>query len=500
MFSFVRSIFSDGSSPGRDHHGHHSKDRRANADGHTPHFSASSSSKDTHLHHSASETFSSRHHHSHAPALAPRLSYPHLTALGGSTDTGDTLHPPISSSHYHRKHRLFRDCHDELASVCSQPPASPTLAASPAPLIGGAPAAVPVATPVFSEGPDSPASSKQPIPPSVTSILTGTPSSNPTNATAIPILLSPPPGDLGHPASSPTRGPLSTTSTASSSYATAVSSAPSPTTSSSTVTWVPLKPDGGAQPVPPGPGTRRLSLTIAAAAAAANLGIVLGGGSAGGTRGSTDAGQLGQSGGARTPRANSMLELILDQVEAGPVKAPMAYWHEFKRFVIQTRVIDTGIGVIVGRSFQEVVRSFVNDLFVPPIAAMFGDRVVNKFLVLRRGRTKGKSYKTVEEALADGAITLNYGRFVHQSINFLIVGLSVYWFLRVLKNFFEWRIDTHDRRPCPKCLSEIPKKAERCAFCAYDVPPAIEDGDQLDAIASTDSLAVPSPLVAKKKD
>ncbi|KAJ3098944.1 hypothetical protein HDU97_003581 [Phlyctochytrium planicorne] len=205
----------------------------------------------------------------------------------------------------------------------------------------------------------------------------------------------------------------------------------------------------------------------------------------GGVGGGGDAN--GNTGSVRTPRTNSVIDLLLDQVEAGPGKTPMAYWHEFKRFVIQTRVLETGVGVIVGRAFQEVVRSFVNDLFVPPIAVIAGDRVVNKFLILKPGRTKGKRFKTVEEAMADGAITLNYGRFVHQSINFLAVGLSVYWFLRglalrsflshlanvpaALKTFFEWRIDLHDRRPCPKCLSDIPKKAERCAFCAFDLPP-----------------------------
>ncbi|KAJ3219629.1 heme binding [Dinochytrium kinnereticum] len=192
--------------------------------------------------------------------------------------------------------------------------------------------------------------------------------------------------------------------------------------------------------------------------------------------GAVTGGSDSQNGGQlRTPRPNSVIDLLLDQVEAGPAKAPMAYWHQFKRFVIQTRVLETGVGVIVGRAFQEVVRSFVNDLFVPPIAAIAGDRVSNKFLVLRQGRTKGKKFKTVEEAFADGAITLNYGRFVHQSINFLAVGLSVYWFLRVLKNFFEWRADPHDRRPCPKCLSDIPKKAERCAFCGSDIPVSNRD-------------------------
>ncbi|KAI8927901.1 hypothetical protein BC831DRAFT_450915 [Entophlyctis helioformis] len=118
-----------------------------------------------------------------------------------------------------------------------------------------------------------------------------------------------------------------------------------------------------------------------------------------------------------------------------------------------------------------MVRSFVNDMLVPPLALLMGDRVVNLFLLIRRGRS-GRVPQSVEEAAGDGAITVNYGRFLHQVLNFFTVGCAVFYLLRVVKAFFKWRIDMpQDKRTCPHCLSEIPVQAGRCAYCTQVLPP-----------------------------
>ncbi|KAJ3071429.1 hypothetical protein HDU98_005358, partial [Podochytrium sp. JEL0797] len=112
-------------------------------------------------------------------------------------------------------------------------------------------------------------------------------------------------------------------------------------------------------------------------------------------------------------------------------------WQEFKLFVVQTKILESGVGVVIGRAFQDCIKSFVNDLL----------------LILKQGRTK-KKYKTIEEAAFDGAITVNYGRFSHNVVNFLVVGLSVYYVLKGLKAFFKRNL-THLKK-CAFCISEIP--------------------------------------------
>ncbi|KAJ3170457.1 hypothetical protein HK101_011361 [Irineochytrium annulatum] len=157
------------------------------------------------------------------------------------------------------------------------------------------------------------------------------------------------------------------------------------------------------------------------------------------------------SGQPRSPRSGSVIDLLLDKVESNAAaSAPMAYWHEFKKFVLQTRVMETGVGVIVGRAFQS------------------------------------KIYRTVEEAFADGAVTLNYGRFAHQSVNFFAVGLSVYWFLR----------GGHDKRPCPECMQEIPVMARRCAFCCIALPaPKAAELEQTKVTPTSASMDERAPLL-----
>jgi large conductance mechanosensitive channel len=122
--------------------------------------------------------------------------------------------------------------------------------------------------------------------------------------------------------------------------------------------------------------------------------------------------------------AKTIISLIVSKNPA------LSFWHEFKKFVIQTRVLETGVGVIIGRAFQDFIRSFVNDMLVPPIAYLSGGFVVNRFYILKPGRTKGHRLGSLEDAVADGAITLNYGRFGHQSLNFLTVGVATYFLLK----------------------------------------------------------------------
>nr|KAJ3418894.1 hypothetical protein HK105_007702 [Polyrhizophydium stewartii] len=49
------------------------------------------------------------------------------------------------------------------------------------------------------------------------------------------------------------------------------------------------------------------------------------------------------------------------------VKATVSRWTEFKVFILSTHTLDTGVGVIIGRALQDLLRSFVNDVLIPPL-------------------------------------------------------------------------------------------------------------------------------------
>jgi len=70
-----------------------------------------------------------------------------------------------------------------------------------------------------------------------------------------------------------------------------------------------------------------------------------------------------------------------------------------------------------------------------------------------------------------GAATLNYGVFLNQIINFLIVAFAIFLLIRQINRIYQ--PDPAPSPPatkdCRHCLSAIPLKATKCAHCTADL-------------------------------
>lgn len=142
---------------------------------------------------------------------------------------------------------------------------------------------------------------------------------------------------------------------------------------------------------------------------------------------------------------------------------------EFRDFAARGNVIELAVGVILGVAFGKVVTSAVNDLIMPPIGMAIG-RVdfTNLFVSLN-----GQHYPSLAAAEAVGAPTINYGRFLNTSFEFLIVAFAVFLMVKQI-NRLKGPAPTapaEETRDCPFCVSRIPVRATRCAFCTADVRP-----------------------------
>jgi large conductance mechanosensitive channel len=103
---------------------------------------------------------------------------------------------------------------------------------------------------------------------------------------------------------------------------------------------------------------------------------------------------------------------------------------EFRKFIMRGNVIDLAVGIIIGAAFTSVVNSLVNDIIMPPIGyALGGVDFSNLFIVLGEG-----SFATLADAQAAGVATINYGLFINAVINFLIVGLAVFFLVKAVNN------------------------------------------------------------------
>jgi large conductance mechanosensitive channel len=135
---------------------------------------------------------------------------------------------------------------------------------------------------------------------------------------------------------------------------------------------------------------------------------------------------------------------------------------EFKDFAMRGSVIDLAVGIIIGGAFGKIITSFVNDVLMPPIGLLLGKvDFSNLFLSLN-----GQSYKTIAEAQAAGAPTLNYGLFINAAIDFLIVAFALFLLIRAINRMQKPApAAAPTTKECPYCFTAIPVKATRCPHC-----------------------------------
>jgi large conductance mechanosensitive channel len=140
---------------------------------------------------------------------------------------------------------------------------------------------------------------------------------------------------------------------------------------------------------------------------------------------------------------------------------------EFKEFAMKGNVMDMAVGIIIGAAFGRIVTSLVNDIIMPPIGLALGHVDFNNlFLNLTH-----KSYPNLAAAKAAGAATINYGVFVNTVIDFVIVAFAIFLLVRQVNRWTKKpgpppEVTTKD---CPYCLSKIPVRASKCAYCTAQV-------------------------------
>ncbi len=129
-------------------------------------------------------------------------------------------------------------------------------------------------------------------------------------------------------------------------------------------------------------------------------------------------------------------------------------FKEFKEFAFKGNVLDMAVGVVIGSAFTAIVTSVVNDLFTPLIAKLTGS-VDFTALVIRLGE-------------AEDAPTIAIGNFIQTVINFFLIALCVFLFVKgvnKLRRPKEAPAPAKAPRLCPYCKSEIADDATRCPHC-----------------------------------
>ncbi len=138
-------------------------------------------------------------------------------------------------------------------------------------------------------------------------------------------------------------------------------------------------------------------------------------------------------------------------------------WKDFRDFAMRGNVIDLAVGIIIGAAFGKIVSSLVNDILMPPIGVLLGKVDFSSLFV----SLSGQHYGSLAEAKAAGAATLNYGVFINNIIDFLIVAFAVFLLVQQVNRFTKKAepAAAPTTKDCPYCLSKIALKATRCPQC-----------------------------------
>jgi len=139
-------------------------------------------------------------------------------------------------------------------------------------------------------------------------------------------------------------------------------------------------------------------------------------------------------------------------------------WREFREFAMRGNVVDLAVGIIIGAAFGKIITSLVNDMIMPPVGLVLG-RVdfSNLFINL-----SGQTYASLAEAKAAGAPTINYGVFLNNVIDFVIVACAIFLLVRFINRLSrqpQAAPAAPTTKECPFCVSPIPVKATRCPQC-----------------------------------
>lgn len=129
--------------------------------------------------------------------------------------------------------------------------------------------------------------------------------------------------------------------------------------------------------------------------------------------------------------------------------------EDFKKFILRGNVVDLAVGVVMGAAFGGVVTALVKDIITPIVSI------------------PGK-INFPDLSLTIGGGVIRYGDFLNSLVSFLLISVSVFFFIVRPVNWLMERRKTEppvepETRECPFCISSIPIRASRCAFCTAEV-------------------------------
>jgi large conductance mechanosensitive channel len=124
--------------------------------------------------------------------------------------------------------------------------------------------------------------------------------------------------------------------------------------------------------------------------------------------------------------------------------------QDFRSFLLRGNLLELAVAFVLGLAFAAVITSFVDDVLMQIIAAIFGK----------------PSFNDLTFSIGSGVI--RYGAFLTALVTFLIIAALLFLILRGAQRLVPPKAELRD---CPNCVSSIPIGASVCPFCTREVSP-----------------------------
>jgi large conductance mechanosensitive channel len=118
--------------------------------------------------------------------------------------------------------------------------------------------------------------------------------------------------------------------------------------------------------------------------------------------------------------------------------------NDFKSFAMKGNVLDLATAVIIGGAFGKIISSLVNDVLMPPLGLLLG-------------KVDFKDLKVVIQRGSEGAtdVTLNYGMFIQNIFDFLIVAFCIFLLIRAYQKLEKKKEEAPAAPPAPSKQEQL---------------------------------------------
>lgn len=117
---------------------------------------------------------------------------------------------------------------------------------------------------------------------------------------------------------------------------------------------------------------------------------------------------------------------------------------EFRDFAMRGNVIDLAVGVVIGTAFGKITASLVSDVIMPPLGILIG-----------KVDFKDLKFTLIQAAEGQAAVTVNYGLFLQEIINFTIIAFALFVVIKALNSLKRRQEETPSAEAAPPPRQEV---------------------------------------------